>query len=346
VNTEEQMVRLFDRIEFRDEPPMATSVDSYLTDGGRRLRRRRAAIGAAGLAGAAAAVAVGMAVAAPGDSEPDPASEVIGPSPAEIARPTPQPTPSPLDSAPPLPDPADFPFSATRQLLLDTAVEHLDPRRSHLPDESSGFHGGGIGDKEEVGTKLSWTVSGESGEGMLYVAVTSPGYLSADEYALEGFAGLATGLELADFTRRELPDTDDQAWVAEGVQTGGFGDLVLGVVYERADGSLVGVGAYSMFGNNSLEPVSTIDVDLQRAAAFVTDPDLQIASADHTVDQQWAAFFDWLVALDEDEQREYLARLEADQPERLHEMALRPDSPVVPDASGWVVEDRHGVSGN
>jgi hypothetical protein len=345
VNTDEQMVRLFDRIEFRDEPPMATSVDSYVTDGGRRLRRRRAAIGA-GLAGAAAAVVVGMAVVAPGEPEPDPASEVIGPTPPQIMRPTPQTTPSPLDSAPPLPEPADFPFSATRQLLLDSAVEHFDPQRSHLPEESSGFYGSGIGDKEGVGTKLSWTVSGESGEGMLYVAVTGPGYVSADEYALEGFAGLATELELADFARRELPGTDEQGWVAEGVQTGGFGDLVLGVVYERADGSLVGVGAYSMFGNNSLEPVSTMNVDLRQAAAFVTDPDLRIASADHTVDEQWAAFFDWLVGLDDDEQREYLARLEAEQPERLQEMALRPGSPLVPDASGWVVEDGRGASLN
>jgi hypothetical protein len=49
-----------------------------------------------------------------------------------------------------------------------------------------------------------------------------------------------------------------------------------------------------------------IDIDLQQAASFVTDPDLEIVSTDREVEAQWATFFDWLVGLDEDEQREYL----------------------------------------
>jgi len=345
VNTDEQISQLFDRVEFRDEPPMETLVDSYLSGGKKRLLRRRLVIWVGGFAGAAAAVAVGMAVAAPSAPEPDPASGVVDPSTPEIARPTPEATPSPVDSAPPLPEAAEFPFPATRELLLDSAVEHFDPDRSHLPSESSSYHGGGIG-KQDVGTKLSWTVPGEGGEGMLYVAVTAPGYASADEYALEGFAGLATGLGLADFTQRELPGTGEQAWVTEGVQTGGFGELMVGVVYERADGSLVGVGAYDMFGNNSDQPVSRMDIDLEQAAAFVTDPELAIAADDLEAEAQWRALFDWLVALDEDEQREYLARLEREQPERLHEMAMAPGSPLVPDASGWVVDDGSGASAN
>jgi hypothetical protein len=342
VITDEQIVRLFDDIEFRDEPPMETTVDAYVVSGERRLRRRRVVTWSGGFA-AAVAVAAGVALALPlGEPRADPSSGVIAPGTPDISRPPPDATTSPTKTAPAIPEttPDDFGFSATRQLLLDTAVEHFDADRSHLPEKSSSFHGGGIGGKE-VGTKLSWTIPGESGEGMLYVAVTAPGYAAADEYAIEGFAGLATELELADYTRRELPGTGEQAWVAEGVQTGGFGTLAIGVVYERPDGSLVGVGAYDQFGNNSLEPVSTIDIDLQQAASFVTDPDLAIAPADRKVEAQWAEFFDWLVKLDEDQQSEYLTRLEAEQPERLHEMAMAPGSPLVPDESGWVVEDDH-----
>jgi hypothetical protein len=280
VITDEQIVRLFDDIEFCDEPPMETAVDAYVVDGERRLRRRSVVTWSGGFA-AAVAIAAGVALALPlGEPKPDSSSGVIAPSAPEISRPSPDATSSPTETAPPIPEsaPDDFGFSATRQLLLDTAVEHFDPDRSHLPEKSSNFHGGGIGGKEGVGTKLGWTVPGERGEGMLYVAVSAPGYAAAGEYAIEGFAGLATELELADYTRRELPGTGEQAWVAEGVQTGGFGTLAIGVVYERADGSLVGVGAYDLFGNTSLEPVSTIDIDLQQAASFVTDPDLEIVS--------------------------------------------------------------------
>jgi hypothetical protein len=59
------------------------------------------------------------------------------------------------------------------------------------------------------------------------------------------------------------------------------------------------------------------------------------------VEAQGATFFDWLVGLDEDEQREYLTQLEAEDPERLHELAMAPGSSLVPDESGWVVEDDH-----
>jgi hypothetical protein len=59
-------------------------------------------------------------------------------------------------------------------------------------------------------------------------------------------------------------------------------------------------------------------------------------STDREVEAQWATFFDWLVGLDEDEQREYLTQLEAEHPERLHELAMAPGSPLVPDESGWV----------
>lgn len=272
---DEQIVRLVGEIEFPAEPQMETVVGSYVLLGERRLRRRRMVIAAAGILGSVAAIATGIAIALPDD----PATGVVEPSTREIARPSPQVTPSPLESPPTLPEVDELPFSATRQLLIDSAIEHFDPARSHMTAESGSFSGRGIGDKVEVGTKLGWTVPGESGEGMLYVAVTAPGYV-AEEHALELFAGLGTDLQIAEFSQRELPGTGEQAWVAENVQTGAFGTLVIGVVYERGDGSLVGVGAYDMFGNNSLEPVSTIDVDLHRAAAFVTDPDLGIAAAD------------------------------------------------------------------
>lgn len=202
-----------------------------------------------------------------GEDEDAPAPSV---PPADRERATDQPVP---------PDLPTLPFPQTRQLLLDAAVEHFDPEHAHLPETSTGFTGGHLQDIADVGTKLSWTNAGEDGMGMVRVAVTSPGYADSEAYALEGFAS-DVGCEISpdaeggpNCTEQEVPG-GGTVWVAEADTDG----LAASAVFERADGSLVGVGVFDLFGNNSTVPVVDIDVEVDEAIAFVTDPDLNVVA--------------------------------------------------------------------
>ena len=71
----------------------------------------------------------------------------------------------------------------------------------------------------------------------------------------------------------QVPGTDETVLVAPpNPET----NLLFAVSYERADGSMVGVAVSDLFGNNSLVPVSEMDITLEQAIAFVTDPDLAV----------------------------------------------------------------------
>lgn len=299
-----RMRQIFDTVEFRDEPTIVGDTTSEIVARGkRRLRRRRAASVLASATGVAA-IATGVAFALPGAgttvgpgfagsgsgpdgaprSAPAPATPTARPSPPAEPTPggSPTQTPQPDPTSPAKEQPIELPFPETRQQLLDAAVEHFDPEHVHLPEQSTGFSGGFSGGIDNVGTKLSWTIPGEDGMGMVRVAVTGPGYVDVDEYAFAGFAsdvGCETGAgeePAQNCTERELPD-GGTAWVAEGESDN---DLVVGAVHERADGSLVGVGVFDLFGNNSTVPVSGVDIDVDDALAFVTDPNLEIVADD------------------------------------------------------------------
>ncbi|RIQ20770.1 hypothetical protein DY240_16755 [Jiangella rhizosphaerae] len=215
----------------------------------------------------------GFGPAAPG--ELDVAGAGDGPAAVEVPAET---ATAPPDSEVPSAEPTDVPtsddpfgFPLTRQLLLDTAVEHLDPAHEHLPAETSNRQGGGNGTAASVGTKLGWTIPGADGEGMVQVAVTEAGYVEG-EYAFESFAGTFGCVSREVCT--EQPGPDGTVYVAEAdAETG----MALGIVYERADGSLVGIAVNALFGNNSVTPVSNVDITVDQAIAFVTDPDLQVA---------------------------------------------------------------------
>lgn len=265
---DEQIRHMIERVDFPGEPAMTAMAADDVRRGQRRLRGRRMATWASGVAGVAV-LATGVAVALPGGGEApgqDPGVAAGGGADDEAAGP-PTPTEAPAGHM-------KLPFASTRQLLLDTAVEHLDPERTHLPDSATGFSGGGGGGGMNVGTKLGWTVPGESGQGMIKVAVTTPGYASSEEHARTNFAvnlGCETGSSSC--TEQAIPGSAETALVAEADPDA---DRVLSVVYERVDGSLVGIGVYDLFGNNTTQPVSSVDVGLDQAFAFVTDPDLQV----------------------------------------------------------------------
>jgi hypothetical protein len=143
-----------------------------------------------------------------------------------------------------------------------------------LPDGSTGFTGGGYFDVANVGTKIDWTNPGESGMGLVQIAVTEPGFATADTYARQDFtSNLGCDMGTATCTEQTVPGTDKKVLVA---QANPDLHLLSSVIYERADGSMVGVGVYDLFGNNSNEPVSHVDISLDQAFAFVTDSNLKV----------------------------------------------------------------------
>jgi hypothetical protein len=279
---ENQLNRKFEELDFSDEPAMASQPEDDIWRGERRLRRRRTLVVTAGLAAGVVMVTGAVAVlpnALGGDATLQVAGEpaataTASPSPAPTTTPeTPSITPSPSVSA--LAD-DPFPYPATRQLLLEAAVRHLDPKREHLPEQSTNAQIGGTA----VGSKLDWTVRGEDGMGMVKVVVTSPD-AESEEYALEGLLadigclnepGGKNACKL-----QTIPGTSEQAWV--GVERPGQ-DAALSVLYKRADGSYVGIGTYDLFGNSSEIPVSKVDVSLEQAFGFVTDPSLKRVPGD------------------------------------------------------------------
>jgi hypothetical protein len=232
-------------------------------------------------------------------------------------------------------------FDVTRQMLLDVARETFDPDGEHLPTEATSFHGGVTEGAHRIGTKLSWINPDESGEGMVYVGVTSPGFAEKD-HAIEDFAFLAGNGDFAQFTEEKLPGTSQTGWVYQG---GTGDDLRLGVFVERADGSLVGIGVYGLFGNNSLTGVSDIGIDLEAAAAYVTDPRLAVHDDDLATNQQWDDFVEWLLDQDSATQQQVVDQLKAERDDLAMELPNRLAIPAdkleewgLVNESGWSSE--------
>ncbi|AYY12309.1 hypothetical protein EF847_05885 [Actinobacteria bacterium YIM 96077] len=281
MNSDDQIRRMFDDVRFSGEPPMASTASDDVSRGRRHLRRRRMAAWGSGVAGATALV-TGAALVVPGEDPGGPELDVAGGSAgdgmsAEQGRAgTSEESEQPTESERP---PGIGEFSKTRQLLLDTAIEHFDPEQEHLPDEvTGGQQGSGADGALYVGTKLGWSVPGEDGLGLVQVAVTTPDYVESSDHAFESIAHyVGCEMDSDSCTEQDIPGTDETAWVNEGDAER---NLEFGVIHERADGSLVSVGIHDLFGNNSTEPVSGVDIDLDQAFAFVTDPELQIDAAE------------------------------------------------------------------
>lgn len=303
-HNDERLTRMFDELDFGPEPPTPDSVAEIAARGRRALRRRRAASWTAGTV-AVAAAATGVAFALPNSLADDgelglaspglpspvpteqPESEVADSDDAVEPDPAPEPEPESSAEHTDPAEPFDLPFPATRELLVAAAVRHLDPDGEHLEIESTNAQTAvHLGGAASAGTKLGWTVAGETGTGMVQVAVTTPGYASAEDFAVEGFAsslGCDIGLNC---TEQPIPGGDATAWVAGPDEASG---RLLTVVHQREDGSLVGIAVSDLFGNNSIEPVSHVDIDLEQAFAFVADAGLHI-DADEAADPEGQLF--------------------------------------------------------
>lgn len=279
MSDDDQMKRLFDGLEFNNEPAMTSMASDDVRRGRRRLRNRRLTTWASGVAGAAV-LATGAAVAMPGGGQAPTEGQNVasggepsGPPSAESS-PTPDETSTaePESGATSDRDP-DMPYPETRQRLLDVAAEHFDAGGIHLPDSSTNTQSANSSSGVSAGTKLGWTVPDEPGLGMVQVAVTTPGFVDGD-HALGNFAA-NIGCEIGSpaCTEQELPGTGDTAFVSDGSTSQ---HQQFSIVHERADGSLVGVAVHDLFGNNSTTPVPSVDVALDEAAAFVADPDLRV----------------------------------------------------------------------
>lgn len=160
-----------------------------------------------------------------------------------------------------------------------------------------------------VSSKLDCRVPGESGLGMLHVVVTTPGYAEG-EYAESDVAWRIGCDDIADCSSQTIAG-GEEVLVAEADPER---NLVLGVMYQRPDRSFTGVGVYDLFGNNSLEPVSSVDITLEQAIAFVTDPALQVGEAEISRAEEILA----------------QERAAAEEAERLHEEADFSSTDVVP----------------
>lgn len=222
-------------------PPLTTGDD--LARGRRRVRRRRALAGAAaGLA--AAVIGAGALVVDLGPGTTADLPVAVSPTVATDSAPGPTEPPVPPE---PVVDTRD-----AKQLLTDwrdVVARYLDPRDQHLERVPTGLQGSG---PRGIGTKLGWSNPGEDGLGVVQIHV-SPSWRSQFSLSCDRF--------------QDCRDVRVDG-IAAKVLDEGDGDLSVGV--QHPEGFVVVVSVAALFGNNSLVPVSGIDVtvdDLVRAAA-------------------------------------------------------------------------------
>lgn len=239
----------------------------------RRGRRRRHRVRLAAVVGGSSVVAVASAAAVvllPGGNDAMPVAE--DPTPTATPEPAPAPTPVttpegrtclPMDRSVVGRSPAlNRVVKGYREIL----AERLDPQGAHLDRwevtrsvQSSGGQVGcpdGSGWVDALGTKVGWRVAGESGQGVVQVEVSDAG--SWSESSL----------------RYSHDDWRDQPVRLPGVVSAEVASYDGGtaVVVHRTDGVSVGIDANTLFGNNSLTPVSGLDVTTDQLLAAAADP--------------------------------------------------------------------------
>jgi hypothetical protein len=296
---DDRLRRMFAGIDFAGEPPVNDLAED-LRRAQRGHRRHRLATWSSVTAGVVA-LGAGVAFAVPnlatGDND-----EIAAAGEGSVVESAGCGDPAAADD--------HFDFPSTRQCLLEVAAKHFDPERIHLPEISENSGGGGGEHGWLVSSKLDWRVPGESGLGMLHVVITTPGF-AGGEYAESDVAWRIGCEDIEECSYQTVEGTGDEVLIAEADPER---NLVLGVMYQRPDGSFAGVGVYDLFGNNSLEPVSSVDITLEQAIAFVTDPALQVGEAEISKAEEILA----------------QERAAAEEAERLHEEADFSNTEIVP----------------
>lgn len=248
-------------------------------------RRRTTTLGASAVATAglvAAVFGVGHLM------EPDASSDGRGPAPiaGQTGAPT---TPSPTrveqtgpgqsddrptvggnETTPPSPtliDPGDgtgVPGIGQREWrygLYHLAQDLLDPDGGHLNYDTSSLQGGGNAHGQSLGIKLGWSVKGDTGEGMVQVAIASP-----------GAAGLLGPCAYFGPCRDVTVPGHGQVRISGDPDSGdGYA-----VQLTQADGEEVSIVVDPLFGNNSLTPTSADLVGLDQVLDLAQSPEFNL----------------------------------------------------------------------
>ena len=267
-------VRAWARHAFDDEPADGSLGDTTQADLARahsglsRRRRWTGGFSALAVAGAAFVIAMGPSILPSNDTDSGPAGfadQTDSPKPDRPASPKPD---RPKDTTePPGPEGDGYPYFEQRQLLYTVAKNQLDPAGEHL-SMASNVQGGGSQRSQYVGTKLNWKIRGEPGLGMVEVGIGTPGMTDVERRVEIGCAGSCDRHDFGDGTA---------AWVRRS------SDGVIGVAYEQSDGESVWVLVDPLFGNNSLTPVSSVDVSVDDLLAFVADHRLRVLDSDQVM---------------------------------------------------------------
>jgi len=265
-----------------DAPPVDAGPD--LERGRTALRRRRRIVlggSVAATAGVVAAAFVLAGLVSDGDpagsgtapiADQSTSNPTAAPAPPDEPKPTAAPDepgpsmpsdyPSPTESAdegsktvPPSGgegafDPTDIDaLTPWRHDLYRLAQDVLDPKGGHLNYDTQSLQGGSSGKGYSYGIKLGWSAQGDSGEGLIALAIASPGATGLVSPC--GYTGPCREVEVSGHgTIRIAGDPDD----GEGYA----------VLLTQADGEEVSVVVDPLFGNNSLTPTATDLVGLER----------------------------------------------------------------------------------
>lgn len=260
------------------DPPMVDPAHD-VRRGRRRLRRGRALA-----AGGAVAVVVVMAGGAdllqggdrdaadiaPSSAQPAVSSSAsaappsVTPTPDGVRRVTPSAEPKTAGADPMSGVPGEAPArpgkDASLRLYRQVLIDHLDPAGDHIDKRVTNRQASSDGTVlTSLGTRLGWHVSGERGLGMVAVDV-------------------GAGWSSVDFSCASNPGWTCRHATAAGMRSAEVATYAGGmaVAVERPDRQVVVVTADDLFGNNSVTPLSGVDVTQKDLLAAAADPRLAL----------------------------------------------------------------------
>jgi hypothetical protein len=251
--------------------PAVVDATADLERGRRVLRRRRRLALGGSIAATVVVVAAGAGVGqrlGSGDPGSDRGAPVAGQETSVVA-PTAAQRPRESDPASQSPTQSSSVDAASsidrrewRYGLYDLAKEHLDPKHQHLNYDTDNLQGGGgANGATTLGIKLGWSAPGESGEGMVQIAVATPN-------------GRRLLYPCAYFGRChevQVPGHGTVVMSGDPESTAGYA-----VIVEQDDGEYVQVVVDPLFGNNSLTPTQAGLVGLDKVLALAEDPALNL----------------------------------------------------------------------
>ncbi len=169
-------------------------------------------------------------------------------------------------------DPDAHPFHVTTRNSWRLAVRHLDPSRDHLGSyEAFAFTGGSSGAGGlEVGQKLSWSVRGDRGEGMVQLAVTRLDPGTTSRLGHPDAAGFCNDLYVPAGTCRRTTVAGVEVYLGKTPDGGFVMDRLQG------DGEVASIIVSPVFGNNTTVSLRSLDITPAAAAALLNDRDLDV----------------------------------------------------------------------